>query len=165
VAWDSYPSVNGFAETGDPIEHGDGQTTTLRGLALLIMVADCLPIALVSPSRVSMLHCGWRPLAGGIVEEAIAGFDELPRAVIGPGIGQCHYEVGHEVLVEFADLDGVADGRMLDLKKVAAAKLRAAGVEDVQTVDRCTYCEEDEFFSHRRDKGVTGRQCGMVWRA
>ncbi len=86
-------------------------------------------------------------------------------AAIGPGIGPCHYEVGPEVLEAFADLDGVADGRMLDLKAVAAAQAREPpGWPHVHDVDRCTYCEPDTFFSHRRDDGVTGRQGGMVWR-
>jgi hypothetical protein len=111
-----------------------------------------------------MLHCGWRGLAGGIVERALAAFDDVPAAAIGPGIGPCHYEVGPEVLEAFADLDGVASGRMLDLKAVAAAKLRAGGVAHLHDVDRCTYCEPHAFFSHRRDDGVTGRQGGMVWR-
>jgi copper oxidase (laccase) domain-containing protein len=115
-----------------------------------------------------MLHCGWRGLAGGIVERALERFapdGEPVAAAIGPGIGPCHYEVGPEVLDAFADLDGVADGRMLDLKAVARAKLTAGGVADVHDVDRCTYCEPDTFFSHRRDDGVTGRQGGMVWRS
>jgi copper oxidase (laccase) domain-containing protein len=85
-------------------------------------------------------------------------------AAIGPGIGPCHYEVGPEVLAAFADLEGVASGRMLDLKAVASAKLHGRGVEHVHDVDRCTYCEPDVFFSHRRDNGVTGRQGGMAWR-
>jgi hypothetical protein len=131
-----------------------------------VLVADCLPVALAAPSRVTMLHCGWRGLAGGIVEKALQGFgpDEPVSAAIGPGIGPCHYEVGSEVLDAFSSLEGVASGRMLDLKAVAAAKLRAGGVTDIVDVGRCTYCEPDVFFSHRRDDGVTGRQGGMVWR-
>jgi copper oxidase (laccase) domain-containing protein len=113
-----------------------------------------------------MLHCGWRGLAGGIVERALGEFDfgGPVSAAIGPGIGPCHYEVGDEVLDAFSALEGVASGRMLDLKAVAAAKLRAGRVVDVVDVDRCTYCEPDVFFSHRRDDGVTGRQGGLVWR-
>lgn len=145
----------------------DGHTTTATGVGLLVLAADCLPVALASPSRVAMLHCGWRGLAGGIVERALEGFDfgGPVSAAIGPGIGPCHYEVGPEVLEAFSDLSGVASGPMLDLKAVAAEKLRGGGVADVVDVDRCTYCEPDVFFSHRRDNGVTGRQGGMVWRA
>ena len=68
------------------------------------------------------------------------------------------------MLEAFADVDGAADGRMLDLRAVAEARLRAAGVERIEHVDLCTACRPDLFFSHRRDDGVTGRQAGMVWR-
>ena len=142
----------------------DALTTTVSGLGLLVLAADCLPVALVSPSRVAMLHCGWRGLAGGIIGKAMESFSGPVSAAIGPGIGRCHFEVGTEVLDAFSAYEGVASGRMLDLKAVAAAQLRAAGVADVLDVDRCTYCEPDVFFSHRRDDGVTGRQGGMVWR-
>ena len=165
--WDGPPATGsgGYASPGAELQKVDGHVATAHGVALLVLVADCLPVALVSPSRVAMLHCGWRGLAGGIVERALERFDgEAVAAAIGPGIGPCHYEVGPEVLDAFADLDGVADGRMLDLKAVAAAKLTSGGVERVHEVGRCTYCEPDAFFSHRRDNGVTGRQGGMVWR-
>lgn len=164
LEWDGPPSGGGFAAPGAALEKVDGHATSAFGVALLVLVADCLPVALVSSARVAMLHCGWRGLAGGIVERALASFDEPVAAAIGPGIGPCHYEVGPDVLEAFAGLDGVAAGRMLDLKAVAEAKLRAGGVTGVVGVDRCTYCEPDVFFSHRRDDGVTGRQGGMVWR-
>jgi YfiH family protein len=166
LEWEGPPSGGGFASPGAELEKVDGHATSAFDVALLVLVADCLPVALASRDRVAMLHCGWRGLAGGIVERALEGFgtDASVSAAIGPGIGPCHYEVGPEVLEAFADLEGVADGRMLDLKAVARAKLRAGGVTEVRDVDRCTYCEPEVFFSHRRDNGVTGRQGGMVWR-
>jgi YfiH family protein len=144
------------------LDRVDGHTTTLPALGLLVLVADCLPVALAGGGRVAMLHCGWRGLAGGIVERALATFDAPPAAAIGPGIGRCCYEVGEEVLRRFDDLEGVAGGRMLDLRAVARAKLAAGGVESIEDVDLCTSCRADLFFSHRRDGGVTGRQCGLV---
>ena len=164
--WGGPPEGGGFGSPGAGLRKVDGHATSAFGVALLVLVADCLPVALVSPSRVAMLHCGWRGLAGGIVPTALAGFPagEPVAAAIGPGIGPCHYEVGSEVLDAFSAYEGVSAGRMLDLKAVAAAQLRAAGVSRVVDVDRCTYCEPDVFFSHRRDDGVTGRQGGMVWR-
>jgi YfiH family protein len=141
----------------------DGHTTTATGLGLLVLAADCLPVALASESRVAMLHCGWRGLAGGIVERALEGFDSPPAAAIGPGIGQCCYEVGDEVLEAFSGYDGAADGRMLSLRAVARMKLEATGVRRIEDVDLCTSCRPDLFFSHRRDNGVTGRQAGIAW--
>jgi YfiH family protein len=161
--WDAPPEGGGYASPGAELDRVDAHATRVPGVGLLVLVADCLPVALIGGGRAAMLHCGWRPLAAGIVEKALATFDEPPAAAIGPGIGRCCYEVGEEVLAEFADLDGVADGRMLDLRMVARLKLEAAGVSAVEDVDLCTSCRPDLFFSHRRDNGVTGRQGGFAW--
>jgi YfiH family protein len=127
-----------------------------------VMVADCLPVAMVGTGGVAMAHCGWRGLAGGIVGKAVETVD-ADAAAIGPGIGPCCYEVGEEVLAEFADLDGVADGRMLDLPAVARALLERAGVSAAESADLCTKCNPELFYSHRRDGERTGRQAGLVW--
>ncbi len=164
--WEGPPAAgrNGFAEPGAELARVDGHVTDIKGLGLLVIGSDCLPVALSGPGRVAMLHCGWRGLAGGIAARGVEAFDQPPAAVIGPGIGPCCFEVGEEVLAEFADVEGAARGRMLDLRAVAEAKLRAAGVTIVEHVDLCTSCRADLFFSHRRDNGVTGRQGGLVWR-
>jgi YfiH family protein len=161
--WREAPDRGGYASPGAKLDRADGHATGVPALGLLVLVADCLPVALIAPGRAAMLHCGWRPLAAGIVEDALATFDEPPAAAIGPGIGRCCYEVGEEVLAEFADLDGVASGRMLDLRMVVRRKLEAAGVERIEEVDLCTSCRPELFFSHRRDGGVTGRQGGLAW--
>lgn len=191
--WDGRPPV-AFGDAKGDRPQVDGHVTAERGVGLLVQVADCLPVALATPERVAMLHCGWRGVAAGIVACAVAelspeGMDAAAggrsegdggrgkpaggpvAAVVGPGIGRCCFEVGPEVLEPFADVaDAVdpprerADGGMLDLRRVLEARLRAAGVERVEHVDRCTHCRADLFFSHRRDSGVTGRQCGIVWR-
>jgi YfiH family protein len=164
--WTGMAPDPGYA---DPVPGGadlsqlDGHVTRDPGVGLLVLVADCFPVALSDGEQAAMLHCGWRPLAAGIVEKSLASFDEPPAAAIGPGIGRCCYEVGEEVLAEFSDLEGVADGRMLDLRMVVRRKLEAGGVTVIEEVDLCTSCRPDLFFSHRRDKGVTGRQGGFAW--
>lgn len=140
----------------------DAHVTSDPELTPLVMVADCLPVALVGPGGVAMAHCGWRGLAGGIVAEAARAV-EAEAAAIGPGIGPCCYEVGEEVLSEFADTEGVARGRMLDLTAVATAKLEEAGVVSIESSGLCTSCNAELFFSHRRDGERTGRQAGLVW--
>jgi YfiH family protein len=150
--------------SGDDLDRVDAHATGAAGLGLLVLVADCVPVALAGEERVAMLHCGWKGLASGIVERALSTFETPPAAAIGPGIGGCCYEVGEEVLSAFGDLEGVARGRMLDLKAVARRKLEAGGVDRVEDVGLCTSCRPDLFFSHRRDGGVTGRQGGLVWR-
>jgi polyphenol oxidase len=158
------PARHGFTDPSADLPEVDGHTTARHGLGLLVQVADCLPVALASPLRIAMLHCGWRGLAGGLVEHALTLFDTPPVAVVGPGIGRCCYEVGTDVLTAFDGIEGAAEGPMLDLRRVATAKLTAAGAVSVEHVDLCTACNPDRFFSYRRDGGVTGRQCGVVWR-
>jgi YfiH family protein len=152
-----------FAEPGVDIPEVDGHVTAQAGLAPLVFVADCLPVALAGPGGVAVLHCGWRGLAGGIVARGVAAVGAT-EAAIGPGIGACCYEVGEQVRAEFAGLgEGIAAGRMLDLPEVARRLLARAGVERVESAGLCTSCEEGLFFSHRRDGGRTGRQAGLAW--
>ena len=152
-------------------EEEDGQATVLRDAAALVFVADCLPVLLAADGAVAALHCGWRPLAGGIVAEGVAALRELgadgPIAVVvGPGARGCCYEVGEEVHARFAAYDARRGDRNLALDAVARAQLEAAGVAEIVDTGLCTMCADPAlFFSHRRDGGVTGRQAGVVWRA
>lgn len=140
----------------------DGHVITAPGIAGLVYTADCLPVAVAGPGGVAMLHCGWRGLAAGIVGQGAAAVGAT-HAAIGPGVGPCCYEVGDEVLAAFESTgEGVAAGRMLDLPEVARRLLRQAGVENVDSAQLCTCCEEELFFSHRRDGGP-GRQAGVAW--
>lgn len=147
----------------DPPE-ADGHVIAEAGLAALVFVADCLPVALSGPGGVAMLHCGWRGLAAGIVARGAAAVGATDAA-IGPGIGPCCYEVGPEVLDAFSPILGDEEpkSRRLDLPEVARRLLREAGVERVESAGLCTGCEPELFFSHRRDAGRTGRQAGLVW--
>jgi YfiH family protein len=160
--WDGPDPQVAYAQPGDKeLPRVDGHVTSAAGLALLVLVADCYPVALSDGKRAAMLHCGWRPLAGGIVEQAVATFGSQPAAAVGPGIGGCCYEVGPEVAGRFADVPGAVEGRMLDLRRVIDTRLRAAGVRAIEHLDRCTSCAPDLYFSHRRDHGLTGRQGGL----
>lgn len=151
---------------GAPSE-ADGQATAERGLAPLVLTADCLPVALIGTQAVAMLHAGWRGLAAGVLEEGVRAIEELTggdelQAAIGPGAGACCYEVGPEVHTAFGR---AAQTATIDLKAIAAERLRAAGVVAIHDVGLCTICSDPElFFSHRRD-GVTGRQAGVAWRS
>ncbi|MBS1893626.1 MAG: laccase domain-containing protein [Actinobacteria bacterium] len=152
-----------YAEPGTALQEVDWHVVRRPGLAPVVLTADCLPVALAGPGGVAMLHCGWRGLAAGIIGRGAVAV-EATSAAIGPGIGPCCFEVGPEVLDQFAVLgDGIADGRMLDLPEVARRLLARAGIEEVETAGLCTFCETDLFFSHRRDKGVTGRMGNLAW--
>jgi purine-nucleoside/S-methyl-5'-thioadenosine phosphorylase / adenosine deaminase len=159
------PEPSAFADPAPGLPEADGQATGRFGLTPLVFVADCLPVALAGPRGVAMIHCGWRGMAAGIVRH---GTDEVEAtaAAVGPSIGPCCYEVGDEVRARFADVpEAESGGRRIDLPAIAAAKLHAAGVEEVHVAGLCTICTTELFFSHRGDGGTTGRQVGVVWRA
>lgn len=160
---DTAPAANAFSDPDTEPTAADGQITSEQGLAPLVFVADCLPVALARRGEVAMIHCGWRGLANGIVSRAVNAIG-ADAAAIGPGIGPCCYEVGEEVLSRFETLGrGIATGRMLDLREIVRRLLEASGVTSVEIAPQCTSCEAELFFSHRRDRGATGRQAGVAW--
>jgi YfiH family protein len=162
-AWHGLEEGRGGQGAGGLAE-ADGHVLTAEGVAAMVFVADCVPVALSGPGGVAMLHCGWRGLAAGIVAKGAAAIGATDAA-IGPSIGPCCYEVGKEVLAAFDPPGrGAASARMLDLPEVARHLLGEAGVGRIETSGLCTGCEPELFFSHRRDNGRTGRQAGLVWR-
>jgi polyphenol oxidase len=156
----------------------DAAVTTASFRPLVVLAADCVPVALVAPGAIGAVHAGWRGLRDGVVEATAGEVRARARsvatrptlqAVIGPCIHAEHYAFGA------ADLDALAaqlgpevrattsDGSpALDLRAGVRAALRRAGVSDVADVDVCTAASPDHF-SYRRD-GVTGRQAMLVAR-
>jgi YfiH family protein len=148
----------------DAVVEADGQVTAEHGVAAMALTADCLPIALVADEGVGMLHAGWRGLANGVIAKGVDALRALGAgrisAAIGPGAGPCCYEVGAEVHAAFG-----TSGRTVDLKAIARERLEQAGVATVHDCGLCTVHDAERFFSHRRDRGVTGRQAGVAWRS
>ena len=155
----------GIVTPGTVYEHCDGLWSDEEGRAMLLLTADCLPIAVARGAgeqpAVEILHAGWRGLLAGIVAAGVRAIGARKlAAAIGPSIGPCCYEVGDEVARPFQEAFGedvMREGK-LDLWTSAERALRAAGVERVDRFDLCTACNGDRFFSHRRDHGRTGRQ-------
>jgi len=157
----------GIVTPGTVYDHCDGLWSDERGRAMLLITADCVPVAIarrpdpgVRPA-LAVLHVGWRGLLAGIVAEGVRGVGPgRLAAVVGPAIGPCCYEVGEEVAGparEAFGTDVARDGK-LDLWTCVERALRAAGCAHVDRIDVCTSCNPDRFFSHRRDGGRTGRQ-------
>jgi YfiH family protein len=155
----------------DPAEF-DGLVCDRPGPVLGAFAADCIPMLFADPvARVcGACHAGWRGTVAGVARNVVGRMVERGaraadiRVALGPSIGPCCFEVGPEVLARFDHLgDGISAGRMLDLREVARRLLADAGVDDVDATELCTSCEGDLFFSHRRDRGRTGRQAGLVW--
>ena len=129
--WAEPPAAAAYADPGATLDHVDGHATGVRGLGLLVLVADCLPVALVGDGRVAMLHCGWRPLAAGIVEKALAHVRRArPPRRSGRASAAAATRWARRCWREFAALDGVADGRMLDLRRSCGASSRRRGGGD-----------------------------------
>lgn len=156
----------GIVTPGTMFERCDGLWTEEPGQTLALLTADCFPVALArvngSPG-LAVLHVGWRGLLGGIAEGGVAALGRDVVAAVGPGIGVCCYEVGEEVAVPFRERFGedvLVEGR-LDLGLATERALLRAGVRSVERVGGCSSCSPELFFSHRRDRGRTGRQ-GVV---
>jgi YfiH family protein len=146
------------------LDSSDGQATAAPGVGAMVLAADCLPVALVAPRAVAMVHAGWRGLGAGVLEQGVVTLRTLSdgeiAAVLGPCAGPCCYEVGPEVHDALGT--GVAAKATVDLRAIARRRLLAAGVADVIEVGGCTICDE-RFFSHRREGKAAGRQAGVAW--
>lgn len=160
-----------------PREEADAVVSTRPGVAACVAVADCVPVLLAAPRgrAVAAVHAGWRGTVARAAAEgaralaAAAGVSPAAlRAVIGPSIGPCCYQVSDDLAARFAADFGAPvvrrgeGGPRLDLWAANLAALRDAGVMEVELLGRCTACEPGRFFSHRRDAGRTGRMVGFV---
>jgi polyphenol oxidase len=158
----------GLVKPGTQFDRCDGLWSDEPGQGMMLLTADCLPLALARANGaapgLAILHVGWRGLLAGVVERGAEALGSGGlKAAIGPGIGPCCYEVGEDVATPFraAFGDAIVQENRLDLWSAAEQALRAAGCAEVERTDLCTYCHPDRFFSHRRDHGRTGRQ-GVV---
>lgn len=145
-------------------ERCDGLWSARPGQAMLLLTADCVPVALCRSNgepALALLHVGWKGLLAGIVANGASALGgQKLAAAVGPAIGPCCYEVGEEVAAPYRERFGadVMRGRNLDLPLAVDRALREAGADSVEQTDVCTACHPELFFSHRRDNGVTGRQ-------
>jgi YfiH family protein len=151
----------------------DAAVTTQTGVPLVVLTADCAPIALANDDTVGVVHAGWSGLVHGVVEEAVTKLRALGhgpvQAVLGPCIHAEQYEFGRADLDRVVaalgpDVEGrTVDGRLaLDLPAAVRSALHAVDVQAFEDVDVCTAASPDHF-SYRRD-GETGRQALVVIR-
>jgi YfiH family protein len=148
----------------------DAVWTDERGCPIVVVSADCVPVALAridgGGPAVVLAHVGWRGLLAGVIPTARAALGGgLVAAAIGPAIGPCCYEVGEEVSgpIRAAYGTGVARDGRLDLPGAVERALRAAGCARVDRLDECTACNPERYFSHRRDGARTGRQGAVAY--
>lgn len=161
--------------TAEPVEATDATVTTVPGLGLAVMVADCVPVLLADPAAkvVAAVHAGRPGARNGIVKRAVEKMVELGatpagiQALLGPAISGANYEVPEAMA---ADVEAHLPGSRTTTKKgtpgvdVRAGLVRqllSLGVTAIEADPRCTF-EDKSFFSYRRE-GTTGRQVGLIW--
>jgi polyphenol oxidase len=155
----------------------DALITDRPGILLTVSVADCTPILVFDTKNriVAAIHAGWRGTSARIVEKTIARMAEIYgasspdcRAYIGPCIDECAFEVGAEVAEAFDDafkrFDPARNKFFIDLKQANRAQLLNAGIPDqyIEVSPFSTVSHNGDYFSHRTEKGVTGRMLGAI---
>lgn len=150
----------------------DAVVTTDPRCMVTVRVADCVPVLLAGEGArmVAAVHAGWRGVIAGVVGAAVRAMGGAAAGAIGPCIGMDAFEVGAEVAeafrAAFGDRAPMRPGREgkwhVDLREAVRMQLVSAGVAVVDSADLCTVRDRGEFFSHRRDAGVTGRMAGVI---
>ncbi len=156
----------------------DAAVTSVPGVALAILTADCLPVVLASMDgdEIAAAHAGWRGLAAGMLEVTVAAMRTPAsrlRAWLGPAAGPQAYEIGEEVHAAFVGRDPAAEAAFaatrpghwrVDLYALARQRLLAAGLapDALHGGGLCTISDPQRFYSHRRDQR-TGRMATLAW--
>ena len=173
-----------FAEAPRPLEKPSAKADILLtdkpNVTLFMRFGDCVPILFHDPKRhvAGIAHAGWLGTLRGVASAAVKAMQERygsrPQDIfagIGPSIGVDHYEVGADVIGQFQERFGLDAQRMfesrngstyLDLWTANARQLKSAGVEQVEVSGVCTACHLEDWFSHRAEKGRTGRFGALI---
>lgn len=172
----------GFFDASEALPETDGLVTNQRGIALMTMYADCVPVLFYEPELhvIGVCHCGWK----GTVGKIAAGMADIMAteyncdrkqilAAIGPSISRAAYEVDLPVLEQFRQAFDFADQLItpvdaahgkVDLWEANRLQLLEAGLQDsnIDVSGLCTCQNHQIFFSHRADHGKTGRNAAMI---
>jgi purine-nucleoside/S-methyl-5'-thioadenosine phosphorylase / adenosine deaminase len=172
--------ANAPGEGSPPELRADAIITDNPVVTLFMRFADCVPILLYDPAHraVGIVHAGWqgtvKQVAAAAVRAMTAAFDSRPGdllAGIGPSIGPDHYEVGPDVIARvhqsFGDdaeelLPAYGDRRHFDLWAANRLSLEQAGVRQIEVAGLCTACHTHHWYSHRAEKGRTGRFGALI---
>lgn len=166
------PPVAGASE---PV--ADAAVTSVPGVVLAILTADCLPVvfAAADGSEVGAAHAGWRGLADGMLEHTVAAMRTAPsqlRVWLGPAAGPADYEIGEEVYQAFVGHEPAAAAAFVatraghwrvDLFALACQRLQSVGVDPAQVSGgTISTIADPDLYSHRRDRR-TGRMATLAW--
>lgn len=161
------------AQQPDYLSGYDSIITQKPGLFAGVGVADCCPVLLADPTQkiAAAIHAGWKGTVSQIVAKTLLrmmeSYGSNPTdilAYVGPCISQVHFEVGDEVAAQFDELHKRIHGPKwhVDLKEANADQLRKLGVQHIEIDPTCTVENNLDFFSHRKEKGVTGRMLAVI---
>jgi len=153
----------------------DGLIINRKNIAIALRFADCTPLIFydIKQKIGAISHAGWRGTAQKIgvktIQKMSINFGTKPRdiiAIIGPAIGVCCYEVSDEVqakLIETVrDSSGLVQGKNVDLKQINARQLEEYGVVKIDICPYCTSCNNDLFYSYRKEHGTSERHYAML---
>jgi len=155
----------------------DALVTDRPGILLTVSVADCTPILIFDKKHraIAAIHAGWRGTALHIVGKTLRQMEHLFEtraedcfAYLGACIDECSFEVGEEIAAAFDDtfkrFDPARQKFFVDLKQANAAQLRAFSVPDeqIEISPFSTVLHNDDYFSHRLEKGITGRMLAAI---
>ena len=153
----------------------DGLITNESETLIFLRFADCTPLVFYDPvKKVSAIsHAGWRGTASKIgvktVEKMSAFFDSNVRDIvvlIGPAISGCCYEVGDDVkeklLSTVNETSGLFSDNYADLKAINERQLREIGIKKTDICPYCTSCNNDMFYSYRKEQGTTNRHFAVI---
>jgi polyphenol oxidase len=170
-------NIDDYTALTPPI--ADAAIATKPHRVCVVMTADCLPILLCNRggTQVAAIHAGWRGLANGIIERTVQRLTNDPTellAWLGPAIGPTKFEVSQDVLQHFTgqaseaaqaftQKPGSLEKWYADLYLLSKQRLSSIGVTEVYGGDYCTYSDEKNFYSYRRDGGITGRMATLIW--
>lgn len=170
----------GWQNPDDLIAETDALITAAKDLCLIVTLADCSPVLLYDPVQevVGAVHAGWKGTISLIAAETVQAmqqnFGSKPsdiRAGIGVSIGACCYEVSEDLAQQFETVFGeeVVERKAakphLDLWKSNKIALLRAGLlpQQIEIAGICSACNTALYFSHRQEKGLTGRFCAGIW--
>lgn len=167
----------GWNSLEDAIANCDALITNQKNVMLTVLTADCVPILLHDPINhvVAAVHAGWKGTKNEILIKTIKRmqeeFSSNPQemiAGIAPSIGQCCYEVDWNVAQHFSDIKNSytqhKDKYMLDLPFINQHQLLKAGLkeENIELSGICTACENEHYFSYRKEGGCSGRFMSLI---
>ena len=163
-----------------PLSNADASYTVEKNAVCVVQTADCLPLLVTNTegTTVSAIHAGWRGLLHGVIENTIKKMNIPPNELLvwlGPAISQKHFKVGFDVKNSFCEKHEEAEKAfhlisgqkwLADIYALAKIRLNLCGVNQIYgggvSDDYCTFANEVDYFSYRRD-GITGRMASLIW--